>query len=114
MSDETCEVVLVKGWDGNEGPVRINKSDYDANPDQYTLYEAEAPAEATAPAGAPPAAPVGAPPAGAPPQKPKYLVLKEGTKFFVSDDQGVKQAGEGIDEGGYSTKSAAEAAIAKL
>lgn len=108
MSDETCAVVLVKGWDGNEGPVRINKSDYDANPDQYTLYEAETPA------GAPPAAPVGAPPAGAPPQKPKYLVLKEGTKFFVSDDQGVKQTGEGIDEGGYATKSAAEAAIAKL
>lgn len=113
MSDETCEVVLVNGWAGAESPVRINKSDYDADPSKYTLYDPEPAVAAVPPTPQPPQMPAGTPPTPQPPKR-TLMVLSEGRRFFVSDDQGVKQTGEGIDPEGYATKAAAQAAIANL
>lgn len=132
MSD-TCEVVVVNG-------VRINKEDYDADPDKYGKIDKKATeAETTPPVAgvqtnvAPgvivppaPSAPdfVPQPPVNAqgnpinpgepvPPTVPApnaLLVKKDGTKFFIVDAQGNKVTHADIEEKGYKDEGSAWAA----
>lgn len=114
---ESCPVVLVKGQNGE--PLRINKDDYDANPEAWELFdEAEAPAPvqtATEPA---PADSVPPPPLTAPtPSAPVQMVVSkigrgDGAKFYVTDMAKNKIVGiEGIDESGYADEGSAWAAV---
>lgn len=106
---ETCPVVLVKGQDGN--PLRINKDDYDANPDAWELISDEA----TAPVPAP--APTAPEPTPAPAPAPVQMVVTkigrgDSAKFFATDTAKNKIEGvAGIDADGYDTEAAAWAAI---
>lgn len=122
MSD-TCETVWV---DMGNGPVRLNKSDYDA-PGGAKKYgkivdapvpPVPAPAVAntlTTPAPAIPPVPapvIQAPATGDPGSAPKFLVMEDAGKFFV-----VNLAGERITDNpvfkpeGYSTQTDAQDAI---
>lgn len=129
---ETCEVVNVKGHGGSV--LRINKADYDADPDAYTLHKDDD-AEQTPPAAIlatpvegviiPPApsAPVpkgdafdadgkrieGGPVAPTTPAPNALLLKKEGTEkkpvFFVVDATGNKITDrDGIDPAGYPSE----------
>ena len=77
----------------DDGPVLINKSDYD--PENHELIESEAPTEPTAPAQ-------------------KMLVNKEGRKHFVVGEDGKNIESEGIDAKGYGSEADAWAAIMAL
>lgn len=111
---ETCEVVMVKGKGGT--PVRINKSDYDADPGAFTLHKDEpvqtvegsslgglpenvqqkpAPSapDFNASNGEAPATPLPIDPAtgAAMPTVPaadQFLVVKDGRKFYVATKAG--------------------------
>ncbi len=101
MSHGECEVVVVAGQDGQ--PLRINKSDYDASPGDFTLLDAPEPAPAPAPE---PAAITGT-----------VMVGKDGTgakaRFYLTDEAGNRLEGENIDPKGYDTDALAwEAALA--
>lgn len=129
MSD-ACETVTVKGQDGE--PLRINKTDYDADQadggaKKFKLHkdDAAAPDPVTLAAGQSitPPADVIIPPAPSapafvtpvPPQVPspgQFLVFNEGKKYFIVDVQGVKVTGNpGVDEKGYASEQAALDAI---
>ena len=100
---ETCEIVIIEG---PEGPVRVNKSDFDAD------QASDSPKMKLATVSDAPAEPVkNETPA-------QLLVSKEGTGakavFFVTDAQGVKVTGEGITETGYASEADAWAAIMAL
>lgn len=88
----TCPVVTVKT---EGGTVRINKSDYDADPGAYVLVDG---AEAT------PTPPVVASAA------PQFFIQKEGRKFFIYDLTGSKAG----DTDGYTTEAKAKEAIDAL
>lgn len=112
-SPESCPVVVVKGQDGD--PLRINKSDYDADPEAWELFdETTAATPAPAPAADPAATPA---PAPAAPSAPVQMVVSkigrgESAKFFVTDMEKNKIAGvAGIDEAGYADEGSAWAAI---
>ena len=120
MSDGPIPTVTVKGEDGQ--PLRINQSDYEADPSAYELYEsanaaaddAAAAARASAPngdGGNDPAVVVA--PAGIAP-----MVASEGTgrnkRFYIVDPAGAKLTGEGIEADGYETDAAAWAAVVAL
>lgn len=148
---ETCDVVLVKGQDGN--PLRVNKDDFDADQEkpvkdrQYTAYDGDdadeilnqsvsgqqtfeslgiepqaAPSAPnfnggtnTNPLPVDPAKNAAAPATTSPNQR---LVMKEGKKFFLVNESGIKlttaDVGAQIEEGGYSTQEAAQEAIKNL
>lgn len=98
---ESCPVVIVKGQNGE--PLRINKSDYDADPEAWELFD-EATTATPAPAPVAPAAAV------------QMVVSKIGrgadAKFFVTDMEKNKITGvAGIDEAGYADEGSAWAAI---
>ena len=98
---ESCAVVIVKGQSG--AALRINQSDYDANPSAWELFDAAAPAPAAAPI-APTTAPV------------QMVVSKigrgDGAKFYVTDMEKNKITGvAGIDEAGYADEGSAWSAI---
>lgn len=112
---ESCPVVLVKGQNGE--PLRINKDDYDANPEAWELFDDTTitPAEAPAPA---PADSVPPPPLTAPtPSAPVQMVVSKigrgaDTKYYVTDMAKNKIVGvEGIDESGYADEGSAWAAV---
>lgn len=111
---ESCPVVIVKGQNGD--PVRINKSDYDADPEAWELFdEATTATPAPAPA-ADPAAATPAPAPAAPAAAVQMVVSKIGrgadAKFFVTDMEKNKISGvSGIDEAGYADEGSAWAAI---
>lgn len=104
---ETLPVVTVKGQGGD--PLRINQSDYDADPSAWELLTDET-TVAVAPAAITPTVPETPSLAGA-------SVAKMGTgkaaRFYVVDAEGEKIAGvDGIDaDGGYESDGAAWAAI---
>ncbi len=101
---EQVPVVLIKRA-GVAGPVRLNKSTYDAKPDAYELWTGEtviAPAP-TAPVTAAPEAP-----------KPMYLVKKVGKVYFVVNEKQEEVTAPGIEAGGYSDEAAAWAAAAEI
>lgn len=105
---ETCPTVTVKGADGN--PLRINKSDYDANPDAWELLDDTT---TTTPAPAPS---LTSEPTPAPAPAVQMVVSKigrgESAKFFVTDMEKNKISGvSGIDEAGYADEGSAWAAI---
>ena len=89
-------VVLVKRA-GVDGPVRVDKSEYDANPSAFELWDAAAPV--------PPVV-----------NKPviQYLVTKVGRLHMVVDMNGVEVMRDGIDAGGYHSEADAWNAIAAL
>jgi hypothetical protein len=112
---ESCPTVTVEGEDG--GPLIINKTDYDATPDAWELFDdstAAAPAPAPAPA-TDPAAPAPVPPVE--PAKPVQMVVSKigkgaDAKFYVTDMEKNKITGTaGIDEAGYGDEGSAWAAI---
>lgn len=133
MSD-ICETVLVKG---DNGPVRVNKSDFDADQAKggaklFTLHKetkAEEDAGLTAPqptgATATPVDPaLTIPPApsapdlggaAVPPANPapnQYLAMKDGKKFFVVNAAGERAEIDGINnKDGYATEQDAWNAI---
>lgn len=77
-----CETVAVVGQDGN--PLLVNKSDFDANPGKWTLFDAAS------------AAPI------------EYDVRQDGKKFFAID----KATGEiKLDTAGYKSDVEAWTAI---
>lgn len=111
---ESCPVVIVKGQNGD--PLRINKTDFDANPDAWELFD-EATVEVAptppAPADSVPPAPLTAP---TPPAPVQMVVSKIGrgdnAKYYVTDMEKNKIAGmAGIDEAGYADEGSAWAAI---
>lgn len=107
-NSEICPVVLIIGAEGM--PVRINQSDYDADPDAWELYADDTPAAAPEAAADVPTG-VSAPTVPVP-----MVVTKEGrgttAKFFVTDTDKNKIVGvAGIDEAGYDDEGAAWAAI---
>jgi len=129
MNDQ-CETVIV---DTDAGPVRINKSDYDANRDGFTLHretktEKEANVTGTQKevGTVTPVHPdVTIPPAPAapdlvnpvPPSNPspnQKLVMKDGKKFFVVTADGSRVEAEGIDAKGYGNEQDAWNAILAL
>lgn len=95
----SCSVVVVQT---ENGPVRINKSDYDADPKAYKLLEADTAAVEAAPAAQQVAA--------ADTSAPKYFIQKDGRKYFVYDLTGVKAG----DEDGYTSEAKAKEAIEAL
>lgn len=109
---ESCPVVIVKGANGD--PLRINQSDYDANPDAWELFDE---ATTTEPAPAPAADPATPATPAAPAPAPVQMVVSkigrgDSAKFFVTDTDKNKITGvAGIDEAGYGDESAAWAAI---
>jgi hypothetical protein len=99
MSHGECEVVIVAGQNGQ--PLRINKSDYDESPSDWTLLDPPAAEPVAAPA-----APTG-----------KILVDSVGSgakrRFFLVDEAGARIEGEGIAADGYETEAKAwEATLA--
>lgn len=158
MSDAVPTVIIQT----DNGPVIINKSTVDADPDAFTVLdmtieELEAqnknasvvgtvngePIQPTTfiapvPVEPPPSAPMFEPApavitqpqqpdiktpeaqqaetqAAAPAQTQQRTVMKTGSKFFVTDLQGNAVTGvEGINEAGYKTQAAAQAALAAL
>lgn len=99
-----CEVVVVKTANG---PVRVNKTDYEADPKAWgSLDKTGTEDEANAPA-----LPTANTSSNAPPQ---YFVQKEGRKFFVHDLTGAKADRDGIDSEGYKTEDEARKAIDAL
>lgn len=123
---DTCETVFIKG--GKDGPFRINKSDYDADPKKYgDLYEPSgkkgeelAADEANRMTTQEPAPPVTVlPPGAVAPSPPNWQVVSEGTgknkRSFV-----VHPTGEhvnnvpGIDAGGYADDGKAWEAVLAL
>lgn len=84
-------VVIVKTANG---PVRVNKSDYDADPKAWGSLDKDATADEPRPVQAN---------VTVPDASPQYIVLKEGRKFFVSDMRGVKAG----DIEGYKTEAEA-------
>lgn len=111
---ETCPTVTVKGQDGN--PLRINKDDYDADPEAWELISDEtsaavAPVAPVEPVAAPvaPAAPT---PAPAAPMVVSKIGKGADARFFVTDMEKNKIAGvAGIDEAGYADEGSAWGAI---
>lgn len=142
MSADVCEVVSIEGADGK--PVRVNKSDYDADqaeggaksmtlhkeqPDQSVAGQVVIPPPAGVTIPPAPAAPnfvpatdaagqplpVGAPVPPTTPAPNAKLVMKEGRKYYVVDTTGAKITGtDGIDEAGYASEADAIAAINAL
>ena len=105
---ESCPVVLVKDEDGNA--LRINQSDYDANPDAWELFDVHVattsdPAPAVVSAATTNAAPA------------QMVVGKQGTgenaKYYAIDNatQQKVEGVEGIDSDGYATEAEAWGAI---
>lgn len=88
--NRSCPVVVVQT---ENGPVRINKSDYDANPEAYKLFDDAAPAKSQTVETA-----------------PRYFIQKDGRKYFVYDLTGVKAG----DEDGYTSEAKAKEAIETL
>lgn len=141
---EVLETVMAKVKGGNGDYVRVNKADVDANPDNYTISDAqtakqepatppgvmtnvapglEIPPAPSAPDFRPPEPAAGepAPPApGAPvaptvPSPDQKLVVKDGAKFYVVRPDGSRVEDiEGIDAKGYKTEKDAWAAIMAL
>jgi hypothetical protein len=141
---EVLETVMAKVKGGSGELVRVNKSDVDANPDNYTVSDKqtanqepatppgvvtnvapglEIPPAPSAPDFRPPEPVPGepAPPApGAPvaptvPSPDQKLVVKDGSKFFVVRPDGTRiEDIEGIDPKGYKTEKDAWAAIMAL
>lgn len=98
------EVVIVKT---KNGPLRVNKSDYDADPKAYgTLDEG-----ATEEAGNTPPPSINTTTSNVAPQ---YFVSKEGRKFFVMNLDGSKATGSAIDAEGYTTEDKAREAMKAL
>ena len=112
MSSQLETVTIVT----DNGPVRINKSDYDAAPDQYKLAspapvqsgdkieaggdgKADKPADLDAPA-------------------PQLMVMKDGkgkdVRHYVVDAAGERIDRDGIDAAGYATEKEAWDAILAL
>lgn len=114
---ESCPTVTVKGANGEA--LRINQTDYDANPEAWELFDA--PTEATsAPAPAPASEPAPAPTPAAPAPTaatPVQMVVSKigkgaAAKFFVTDMEKNQITGvAGIDEAGYGDEGSAWAAI---
>ena len=95
-----CEVVVVKT---KNGPVRVNKSDYDADPKAYGSLDKGETEEANN--NPPPSAN-----AATANTTPQYFVSKEGRKFFVFALTGEKVA----DTDGYKTEDEAREAMQAL
>lgn len=95
-----CEVVVVKT---KNGPVRVNKSDYDADPKAWGSLDTTATDEA----GQNPPPSVNTATANT---QPQYFVTKEGRKFFVFTLTGEKVA----DTDGYKTEDEAREAMKAL
>lgn len=98
------EVVIVKT---KNGPLRVNKSDYDADPKAYGSLDAEA--TETAAASPPPSVNTANTNVA-----PQYFVSKEGRKFFVMNLDGTKATGTDIDADGYTTEDKAREAMKSL
>jgi hypothetical protein len=95
-----CEVVVVKTANG---PVRVNKSDYDADPKAYgSIDKGETETATQTPAVAENVTTQNA--------APQYFVQKEGRKFFVFNLTGQKAA----DDAGYKTEDDAREAMKGL
>jgi hypothetical protein len=141
-TSDTCETVLVEG--GDCGPVRVNKSDFDADQasdkPQYKLatvkeaakVENDVPADPLV--GGPPLAAPSAPDFSGERKEPENidplknaaaptagspnqrLVFKEGKKFYVVDGGGNKitDMAPNIDPAGYATEELAWTAIRAL
>lgn len=99
------EVVVVKTANG---PVRVNKADYEADPKAWGTLDKAGTEDA---AGAGPLPSAGTTTPNAPAQ---YFVNKEGRKYFVHNLTGEKATVDGIDQDGYKTEDDARAAIDAL
>lgn len=124
---DVCDTVMVKNEHGDA--VRINKSDYDADPDKYKLHADDKKDQPDIQVGeviSQPAPGLVIPPA---PSAPHFdnpvapqtanadtlLVSKEGKKFFVVDATGTHVTGKlDIDEKGYNTDAEAWAAVMRV
>lgn len=110
----------------DNGPVIINKSDFD--PAIHTLHDAGEAAVEPAPSVIPsipveptsapvqPPAPVTPPPPPVPPVQPddKPLVAQIGDRYFIVNVKGEKLAGKGISPTGYASNEKAWEAVTKL
>lgn len=101
---DTVPVVVVKGADG--GPLRINQSDFDENPDAWELFDGEIAQSASTTTIETTVADTTTA------EAPQMLVAKKGRKFLVVDGAGDAITGiDGIDPTGYATDVEAWAAV---